>query len=196
MSKNNIRTIKCSGECVKEGTTFLHPLTLGIVNITDPDKDKRICPTNIFLKDTLTKECNLQKDQVDSSMMYQQMLAPNIIVDNTTILSIYKIDNIQDLSEWVDHNLDNKPFSNINRILNIWIKTNIIDLKLFNTALVTIIKKIMLKHDKNIKEKNIDSQLEDYIDYWIKKNDNDNDKFEFNLIYDFKNYLNKKYGSK
>ena len=153
-----------------------------------------MCPTNIFLKGFLDKECTLQKDQLDSSIIYQQMLTPSIIIDNSTILSIYKIDNIQDLSEWVDHNLDNKPFSNINRILNIWIKTNIIDLKLFNTALVTIIKKIMLKHDKNIKEKNIDSQLEDYIDYWIKKIDND--KFEFNLIYDFKNYLNKKYGSK
>jgi len=194
MSKNNIRTIKCSGECVKQDTKFLHPLTLGIVNKTEPDKDKHMCPTNIFLKGFLDKECTLQKDQLDSSIIYQQMLTPSIIIDNSTILSIYKIDNIQDLSEWVDHNLDNKPFSNINRILNIWIKTNIIDLKLFNTALVTIIKKIMLKHDKNIKEKNIDSQLEDYIDYWIKKIDND--KFEFNLIYDFKNYLNKKYGSK
>ena len=42
-----------------------------------------------------------------------------IVIDNKTILSIYKIDNIQDLSEWVDNNLNNKPFSNINRILKI-----------------------------------------------------------------------------
>lgn len=194
MSKNNIRTIKCSGECLKENKKSIHPLTLQV--IYHNDKDKQMCPTNNFLKnkESLMDECNFQKDQLDSSVLYQQMLTPNIIIDNKTILSIYKIANIQDLSEWVDNNLNNKPFNNINRILNIWIKININDLKLFNNALVIIIKKIMLNYDKNIKEKKIDSELKDYIDYWVKKMDDN--LFEFNLIYDFKKYLNKKYGSK
>ena len=194
MSKNNIRTIKCSGECLEEKKKSIHPLTLQV--IYHNDKDKQICATNNFLKnkDTLIDGCNYQKDQLDSSVLYQQMLTPNIVIDNKTILSIYKIDNIQDLSEWVDNNLNNKPFSNINRILNIWIKININDLKLFNNALVIIIKKIMLNYDKNIKEKKIDNELKDYIDYWVKKIDDN--LFEFNLIYDFKKYLNKKYGSK
>lgn len=195
MSKNNIRTIKCSGECLKENKKTIHPLTLQVSSHLGKDF-KHMCPINAFTKnkESMIDDCNYQKDQLDSSILYQQMLTPNIIVDNKTILSIYNIDNIQDLSEWVDNNLNNKPFSNINRILNIWIKININDLKLFNNALVIIIKKIMLNYDKNIKEKKIDTELKDYIDYWVKKIDDN--LFEFNLIYDFKKYLNKKYGSK
>ena len=196
MSKNNTRTIKCSGECLKENNVTLHPLTLG--TISHSDKGKYMCSNNNFLTDKskylFMENCNPERDQLDSNTLYQQMLAPSILIDNQGILSIYQISNIEELSLWIENNLENKPFNNINRILNIWIKININDLKLFNNALVSIIKKIMIYHDKSIKEKYIDKELKDYIDYWVKKVDNN--LFEFNLIYDFKNYLNKKYGSK
>ena len=48
MSKNNIRKLKCSGECVEDNVKFLHPLSFQ--KQLHKDKKNKLCPTNSFLK--------------------------------------------------------------------------------------------------------------------------------------------------
>lgn len=185
MSKNNIRKLKCSGDCIENNESTLHPLTLQkIINNTN----KNICPINTFTK-IPHKDCN--KDDNNLKSLIQHMEVPYINIEAHDLISFYNINTIDDLEEWITNNYKNKPFDNVNRVISLWIKANINDLKNFNFGLVSIIKKVLIFYDKEIKEKYIDNELSNYVDYWIKKVVEDS--FEFNLIYDFKKYLSKKY---
>ena len=110
------------------------------------------------------------------------------LLDGTNII------NIENLNRWIDENINVLNFESINRVLNIWMKENLNDIKLYNNILVNIIKKIIINFEKNIKEKHVDSELKDFIDYWLKKKNSNS--FDFNLVQDFKNFLSKKYGTK
>lgn len=192
MSKNNVRKLKCTSQCISENEeSILHPLVLGLY---DGQKNKNICTTNSILKkDEFIQDCDKKKDNLTIDELLTTIMLPNINIDSNDLISLYDINNIDSLNNWIDENLYVLPFDNINRVLNLWIKSNLSELKLFNNALVNIIKKILEKFNLNINKKYLDTELPKFIDYWIKKS-NEND-FYFNLILDFKKFLNKKYGS-
>lgn len=192
MSKNNVRKLKCTSQCISENEeSILHPLVLGLY---DGQKNKNICTTNSILKkDEFIQDCDKKKDNLTIDELLTTIMLPNINIDSNDLISLYDINNIDSLNNWIDENLYVLPFDNINRVLNLWIKSNLSELKLFNNALVNIIKKILEKFNLNINKKYLDTELLKFIDYWIKKS-NEND-FYFNLILDFKKFLNKKYGS-
>lgn len=190
MSKNNIRKLKCSSKCGKN-EFILHPILLEKFR----DNYTNICSTNsIFKNDNMIQKCNPLKDQLTQDEIISNLSIPNINIDSQDLVKIYDINNIDKFDVWIDSNLNLLPFDNINRVLNIWIKSNLNDLKSYNNAVILIIKKIFDKFDLNIKKKYIDDELSNYFVYWIKQKSYED--FDFNLIHDFKKYLNKKYESK
>lgn len=190
MYKNNIRKLKCTSKCSKN-EVIIHPISLN----GHKNNHKNICSTNsIFKSDIMEQQCNPLEDQPNQDEIIFNFLIPNINIDSQDLVNIYGINNIDNFDEWIDSNLNLLPFNNINRVLNIWIKSNLNDLKSYNNALLLIIKKIFDKFDLNIKQKYIDDELSNYFVYWIKQKSYED--FDFNLIHDFKKYLNKKYESK
>lgn len=185
MSKNNIRKLKCSSECVKEKDEFLHPIS--IFPVINQDKEKK-CASNNLKDFKLYTKCD---GNIELEQLKKHMEVPFINIELNHILEFYKINTIDDLTQWIDNNINNKPFDTINRVLNLWICENIRDLKNFNNILFSIIKKLLNFYFTDIKEELIDNELKDFIDYWINKFNIDD--FEFNLISDFKKFLNKKY---
>lgn len=183
MSKNNTRKIKCATECSKEYIT--NPLTL----ISSKTKNDNNCITNniniIDLFDMYT-DCN---NNIDKDMIIKNMIFPSFNINYNYILKMYDISNIDSLNSWIKNNLDNKSEITIFRVINCWVLENMNDLKTYNNIIFNIIKPVIIKFT-SIKETIIDKELPSFIDYWINK---DQDDFNFNLIIDFKKYLNKKY---
>lgn len=189
MSKNNIRKIKCASNCSNK--LLINPLTLIKADIKD---DSKRCSTNSiniidFINNlSMSINCN---EKVSQDIIKKNMLFPNIHIDYDYIVKMYNINSIDSLKEWVSMNINRKSYYTIQRVVQSWIITNINELKYFNNALVEILKEIMSEYTK-IEENLLDTELPKFIDYWIKKN-NDNNNFNLNLFTDFKNYLSKKY---
>ena len=186
MSKNNIRKIKCTTDCINSNESMIHPVSL--LYIRNKYDDKQCLHDNILSKDLVIK-CD--KDKLSLDELVKHMEVPSIYIDPIDMVLFYNIEKIDDLESWIDSNYKDKPFDTINRIFNMWIYANIVNLKLFNNVLVSIIKKLLIFNFNDIKEKHIDNELKNYVDYWLKKINKE--QFEYNLIGDFKNYLNKKY---
>jgi len=186
MSKNNIRKIKCTSDCVNRNEGMIHPVSL--LDIQNGENDKRCSHNNILLNGFITP---CEKNELSLDELIKHMEVPSIYIDPIDIVLFYNIKTIDDLELWIDGNYKNKPFDTVNRIFNMWIYANIDNLKLFNNVLVSIIKKLLILNFNDIKEKHIDNELKNFVDYWLKKINKE--QFEYNLIGDFKNYLNKKY---
>lgn len=107
------------------------------------------------------------------------MLYPSVILSSESILQLYEIETIDDLIETVNNYIkNNKNFYTINRILNVFIKNNLDDLKKNNG----IINKIIIDLFNNYypEFKNNEKKIIDYIKLWF-KNQNEND-FYFDLF--------------
>jgi hypothetical protein len=110
------------------------------------------------------------------------LLNPPITINEIDILKIYDINN--DILEWYeksDNNIIHK-----NRILNCWIRINYDKLKKNNN----ILKKIYIKIISNLIENediNFEKEINNYIDYWIEKNNNT--QFKLNLLDDMIKYF-------
>lgn len=186
MSKNNIRKLKCTSDCINPNDAMIHPVSmLDIVN----DAPYKKCSHNNILSIDFDTKC--EKNELSVDEMIKHMEVPYIHIDPIDILLFYNIKTSDELELWINDNYKNKPFDTVNRILNMWIYTNIDNLKLFNNVLINIIKKLLIFNFNNIKEKHIDNELKKFVDYWLKKINKE--QFEYNLIDDFKKYLNKKY---
>lgn len=133
------------------------------------------------------------------------MYLPPIGINSSELLKIYEIkDSIDSLNNWIKTNGKINYFT-MNRILNAWLKNNFDTLKSYNNVLVKmylellliyldydIIKKI--KDDDTYESKNINKDIDNYIDYWFeKKNPND---FEFDLLNDMIEHITLKYNKK
>ena len=55
MSKNNIRKIKCSGNCLANGESTLHPTNLIIYK--NDNENKKYCPINHYIDEKRFTEC-------------------------------------------------------------------------------------------------------------------------------------------
>jgi len=178
------RKIKCFGECIKPGDKYLHPVTLQInKNITQ----ENLCASEIRIKDSkiITNKIYDKSDKVSSLELQKFMALPYLNLNLDTMLSIYKIETIDNLISWVDNNMkDNKPFRYVNRIINIWNKANYNSLVDNNKILVILYEKIN-KHYWNL----VTDDMEKYIQKWFKSKKYDD--FIFDLGLDLVNYLNK-----
>ena len=110
------------------------------------------------------------------------MSLPYLTFNHEIILNYYDISNIDNFYNLINLKINkNDPPKNIIRIINMWIKNNLRDLKnVVKNEYVYVLFKIFndkyynLKHDKN--------NVIHFIDKWLKsKNIND---FEFNLFND------------
>ena len=185
MSKDNIRKInKCIGKCIKPNESILHPNSL--LKIKN-NFDKQICPINDFNnKFDYLIDC----DNIDDNQLIRYIITPHLNIDDFIILTFYNISNIDDLKKWIDDNINKKSFDHVNRIINLFIKSNFNNIKIYNKVLIEIIKKIIFYYFK-IKEEIINKEIDSFFNYWFQKNNVKN--FEINFILDFKKYLSNKY---
>jgi hypothetical protein len=167
----------CIGEIIKKNQSTIHPVTLEIgTNYTK----KNICPSNIYFdnKDNshYFKETN-DKDVFNREELKMIMALPYLNFDLNRMLFLYNVQTTNDIIKFVQKSIDeNKSFTYINRILNIWCKVNYNLLKKNNKILVDIYDKILIKY---FEKKTKIEILENFIKKWfqnIKEND-----FYFNL---------------
>tara|TARA_B100001093_G_scaffold441582_1_gene442796 strand:- start:1792 stop:2361 length:570 start_codon:yes stop_codon:yes gene_type:complete len=187
MSKNN-RKLKCISKFYKLGS--FHPIYFNFYT----KSDKEECFVNNLGKDNKKPALALDLTIPATEREIEDNInIPHINFDYELILSFYNITDIDSLNEFINENINSEYIEEINFILDIWIRQNIDDLKKYNEALFPIIKEILLKFT-DITEIQINKELLDFISYWM--NSKNSDDFNFNLIHDFKKYLNKKYGRK
>ena len=115
------------------------------------------------------------------------MSLPYLNLNYEIILNFYNIGNIDDFNNLIDLKINNNiPPKNIIRIVNMWIKTSLSDLKKYNDYIYSLFNKI---NNKYYKIKHDSDNVKKYIDKWL-NNKNVND-FEFNLFNDIFNYIKK-----
>lgn len=191
MSKKNLRKLKCLTECIEPDNNVVHPVTFSY----SQNKEKNdICAVNNFGSGLIADyDFCVKSNKIPNNEANINFMIPNLNIEMNTILSIYNVSDIDSLVEYIDTYNRNTNFNSINRIVNLWIKDNLIDLKKYNKALFKIIKEV-IDHHLKLPEIEVNKELEKYIDYWLNKKDSND--FYFDLILDFKKYLSKKYGTK
>ena len=192
MSKNNniikaTRNIKCLGDCVGTGEYFLHPITLGLSK--NNNTTKKYCPSEFhYDKDgpTYAKQCS---SDISSFDIQRFMTLPYLNLNLDQLLDIYKIYNIETLIKWIDNKIEEKlPLSYINRIINIWIKSNYNILIKNNNLISDIYIKINKKYWKFDNE-SINKSIILYIKKWFKHTKHN--EFDFDLGKDLLDYITK-----
>jgi hypothetical protein len=174
MSNTGTRKIKCFGNSVETNEFYLHPITLAL---SRNDSNKRVCPSELHYKDGKPYYATPTDENKLSNMDIQRFMAlPYLNLNLGQMLQIYGIINVDDIVSWTNNMLENnKPYSYIKRIINIWIRYNIDDLKKNNKIIYSLIKKITKHYKINFKE-----NMEDKIDKWIQNKDlND---FDFDIF--------------
>lgn len=166
-------------------------------NLSDNINDEILHPNNLLLYSSknnntamLTKDYILDNKIVNYKYIpnnklnlkiddKKYMLTPSIILSSESILQLYKIESVDDLIETVNNFIkNNKNFYTINRILNVFIKNNLDDLKKNHGIIYKII--IDLINNYYPEFKNNEKKILEYIKIWF-KNKNEND-FDFDLF--------------
>ena len=191
MFKNNSRKLKCLTECLeKKFDSTIHP----IYAIPISNDGSHGCGINKIGLDFegLYGPCD-KYEPITKEEMIQQFNIPHININEEVLLSYYNVTDIESLANYVDEKIEDMYYDSINRIINLWIKVNLENLKNYNQALFPILKEVILKFT-NVSEKDINKELGKFTSYWV--NSKNLTDFNFNLIHDFKKYLSKKYGRK
>lgn len=163
MIKGN-RKIKCLGNSIETNEIFLHPITLELVKNKGPNK---ICPTELHYVDGKPYSiAPIENKSLINKDIQSFMAIPYLNLNIEQMLSIYKINSIDNMIEWLNNNLD-KPLKTVNRILMVWIRFNYDELKENNKILISIYKKINHQYFKDLQIDN----LENKINNWFKNND-------------------------
>jgi len=180
MEKRKIKIIS-SNLSDKNNDEILDPNNLGLIT----NDNTFVLTKNYILNNNLANtkiisnnKFNLKTDdrKLDNHNHNRKyMLYPSVILSSESILQLYEIETIDDLIKTVKNN---KNFYTINRILNVFIKNNLDDLKKNNG----IINKIIIDLFNNYypEFKNNEKKISDYIKLWF-KNQNEND-FYFDLF--------------
>ena len=187
-----MRKIKCLGHCVKKGEWFLHPVTLTIVR---SELDYDVCPAQYHLDDkgkaSYTVKCDEQNKRKNIDIQ-KFMALPYLNLSIDQMLMMYEIYSIDDLLRWINTKIEKStPFSYINRIINIWIKSHY-DKILKHNKILTKVYLIIYKHywyKLNIDDDKLEKLIDNFIDNWVEKHNIDD--FFFNLGKDLKYYLKK-----
>ncbi len=147
MSKGT-RKIKCLGKEVKPDEYYIHPITLAL------GKNKNnveICPSEIYFdKDSTgnykTKTVAKPDKKLSERDVQTFMALPYLRLDPNQVLYIYKIKNVDDIVNFATKSInEKKEYETINRIINVWIRENLDDLKENNNILEKLYK-ILGKH--------------------------------------------------
>jgi hypothetical protein len=162
------RKVKCVGNSVDTNEFFLHPITLELVLNKGP---KKICPTELHYvnnKPYTVKPASNDDSKLSDRDIQSYMAVPYLNLNIEQMLSIYKIESIDDMMKWIDENIERKPIETINRILMVWIRFNFDELKDNNKILISIYKKIGKKYYKTESD-----ELQNKINNWFKKTNPD-----------------------
>ena len=195
MNKRIIKKEKFTGNDITNvptNSSLLHPLTGTIIN---NDGMNPLCLTKFNLKNNKLKITNKYKCDTNNNMYKQYLYIPPITIQIKDILEIYDINTIDSLKTYFKENIESGNIITIKRILNCWIKNNIEILKNYNDGLEKILGSIVNRFytDKDLFENN-NISIKNFVDYWIDKNSNL--PFNFDILADFNNYINKKLGVK
>jgi len=195
MNKRIIKKEKFTGNeiiNIPSNSSLLHPLTSTIIN---NDSTNPLCLTKFNLKNNKLKITNKYKCETNNNMYKQYLYIPPITIQIKDILEMYDINTIDSLKIYVKENIESGNIITIKRIINCWIKNNIEILKNYNDGLEKILGSIVNRFytDKDLFENN-NISIKNFIDYWIDKNSNL--PFNFDILADFNNYINKKLGVK
>lgn len=184
MKKKNFtgnRLLKNNLMEIKPGNIGLDPLTLTLVENTSNN-------ISYFSKfhlnnNNLTTMTQNEKLKISND----SMSTPAILIQQDDFLQMHQINNINDLSEYINNN-DNL-FDYNNRLINCFIRVNFKDLSKNNKILSNIFLKLFknYNYEIDIREINI------FINDWF--NNNNDSTFFLNLGNDLENYLSKKYES-
>lgn len=150
MSKGT-RKIKCLGKEVKPDEYYIHPITLAL------GKNKNnveICPSEIYFdKDSKgeykTKTISKPDKNLSERDVQTFMALPYLRLDPNQVLNIYKIKNVDDIIDFTNNSInEKKDYETINRIINVWIRENLDDLKKIegNHNILEKLYKILGKH--------------------------------------------------
>jgi hypothetical protein len=175
MSAQNVkqRQVKCVGNSVDTNEFFLHPITLELVLNKGP---KKICPTELhYVNNKPYTVRPIDDSKLSDRDIQSYMAVPYLNLNMEQILSIYKIESIDNMMKWIDDNITNKPIETINRILMVWVRLNFEELKENNRILVSIYKKIGRKYYNNKNE----DLYQEKINNWFKNTKPDS--FHLNL---------------
>ena len=192
-SKLNVRKIKCIGDCVDNGESYIDPITL---QIGKNNNKNMICPTEKYLdsnKKVLgTKKCK-NREQSSYENLVQFMAVPYLKLPPEQLLVIYDVEDINKLENNIEKEINEDNFyQHINRILNAWNKVNYDMLKINSNFLQKIYFKINKKYwNYKVNDDTIKKDINKYIDSWFKKKIFGD--FNFNLGNDLNKYLSKKY---
>ena len=187
---------KCVGNCVKKNEMLIHPFNLNnIIN-----KNETMCPTIPFYdkKSKELKNFSEKCSKIDDTNIINYMNMPYIHLDNSYLLErVFNIIEVDDLEKNIKENLK-KPIRYISRIINIWVKDNLVDLKKYQDFLVEILFLVINEkedYQKNLSKKLIkefrDEVLPKFIKTWLSGMNPDD--FYFDLLGDLEKYLSNKY---
>jgi hypothetical protein len=163
----------------KPNESYLDPLTLQIrKNISN----QTLYVTKFYFDDNFNL-INYSLDKPTDNMNNKKnMLIPSLVINYNELLKLYNINNI---IEFINLNIDIKPYAFINRILNCWIRQNFNDLNKNYKILIDIYFNVIDKFYKKQIDKN---EINKYLKYWFKKKIKES--FFLNLGDDIIKYLN------
>jgi hypothetical protein len=174
-------------------TIAYHPINLEIIKNIDPINPICLTKFQIEKHSNNINVLNTYKCKNNMNDYKKNLYIPVIGLESRDLLIIYSIDSIDSLYEWINENLDKLYLKTINRIINCWIRVNFETLKNYNNYLEKICWKIIenkFEEATDNYETNIKKEIKDFIDYWINKHSLD--EFNFELIKELIQYLNKK----
>lgn len=184
---NNKRSLKTNKKILKN--PLINPIDLTIIN----NPNKSICLNKLSYNNNNFNYYNICNDNDNDNFIKKYMYTPPITINPETLLNIYNINNIDEIIDYIDNNLKDKSinFNKINRILKCWMRINLNNIKLY----LNIIQKIHIKmlyayNDIKDSDSDLEKNIKDYIEYWIKKN-NDNNVFKLDLFFDIITYYEK-----
>ena len=182
---------KCVGKCISTNEKTIHPFNLRIIENL---KNNNICPTKNYYdkKNKKTTDITEKCNNISHSDIVNFMDKPYVYIDNIFLLeNVFKINDVDDIKEWVDNNIS-KPTRYLGRVVNIWIKINLKELKKYQQLLTKIVGDIVIKKeliDKKNNEKFLIKILPKFIKAWIEKINIDN--FYFDIFHDLEKFINK-----
>jgi hypothetical protein len=184
------RYIRCVGNSINKGESYLHPIFLTIEkNI----KNNNICPTELYNENNnpvyskkTYKKYNYSKEELSKFMEIPYIsLGENLLLEY-----VFNIYNVDDLITFINTSIEQKKnFIYINRIINAWIYNNIEDIEKNHKIMINIFTIIKNTFWEKLKVTDFNDKV---LKYSKKFFDNKYyDEFEFDFGKDLYKYLKK-----
>ena len=171
------RTIKDDIMIIKPGEKKINPLTL---SINENKFDKPIYFTKFHIVNNIIESISTDKSKkLENTNKY--MIVPSILIPTNDFLLMHNIINIDDLSNYINDNIELNDFEYNNRIINCFIRENFNDLVKNNKVLINLYSKLFNINTNNKKS------IEKFINNWFKNNNPKS--FFLNLGNDLQQFL-------